>query len=46
MKELCTDTVHWNVLLKVKVWVLVLGHPVVEEVENTTDYRAWPYLKL
>lgn len=31
---------------KVKVWVLVLEHPIVEDVENKPEYRAWPYLKL
>lgn len=43
---LCTDIMHCNVVLKVKVWVLVLGHPVDEDVEIKTEYRAWPHLKL
>jgi len=29
-------TVLWNVVLGAEVWVLVLGHPVVEDVENKT----------
>lgn len=37
-------TMRWNVELKAKVWVLILGHPVVENLENKTKYK--PYLKL
>lgn len=31
---------------KLNIWVLVLEHPIVENVENKTEYRAWSYLNL